>query len=848
MLGSFFYIADQTKNGTKNQKVIKDNSNKPKNSKNQNDSNNFNKKAIHLIVNLNNYKTIADTLNSPVEKITFQQMDGKLICDFLLNKEVINKIKSLNNEKPIEKIVFEKGDVDDNNLSKVLNSLYNDEFFEKLVINNCSSYEALTKSKFNVEVIENDMGGNPNPGDLIRNIMMGMFGQAPGGNPNDKKQSLLEKIRDHIRLMDPVIKTYFEDLYRKVTQGNSKMNVEGNDDQNLQRLQLVLKLPTFKPPVLLKSTNVSPEEYNNNFLEMRDLLKRLMDKLIIGMNEIKESVIESLLKIISEHKDATVNNDPYVFPSTVYCFVGQPGVGKTSFGKAVAGTMALIDLIDEYYKYGTIFNEEVLHIIDQKKMKITKEEEALIKKRKLTESVKILLIKQAVSIREYYVANLKLNEEKDSAAVLGFAQTYKNSKTGKIIDVIAKDIGYFPDFVDGTPRKRFACVFIGDEIDKFCDRNGVNISNDFLSIVDSNRQTYVDSFLQFPIDLRKIWMCFTSNSEETLSAPLKNRFNMTVIPSFMESEKIVLAKKFFADLIEDDMPAQGIPEDSIKVDDSAIQQIIKWFGRSTSGIRDVQKAIESIWLNAVATYKKTKKPIKITSNNLDSFISSSMYGKMNLEDDSKFVNRKGNVICYIRNKHHELKETRIIISAYELKNMYGSLSLLGGAGDVSERYPINAERYIEHFIQSVVYQLPLHLTSSVRNALNRGHHTIYVKDEFYIKDVNEFILHSVIGLFSYIKKQPVNPHVAVLASVDNQGFLTGTENVIEKLKFVLSSNNGRINQIILSKNEEKYLRIINDLIKSDAKSQKVKITFVEDIKGVLDIVLPSTADEGSSNT
>ncbi len=131
--------------------------------------------------------------------------------------------------------------------------------------------------------------------------------------------------------------------------------------------------------------------------------------------------------------------------------------------------------------------------------------------------------------REY--VSIALGGLSDEAELRGHRRTYVGSKPGRLITALAKCESMNP-------------VILLDEIDKISSSKG-DPSAALLEILDKEQNSsFIDRYLEVPVDLSKCIFICTCNDLDLLSAPLKDRLQQIVFKEYTPEEKIEIYTKF----------------------------------------------------------------------------------------------------------------------------------------------------------------------------------------------------------------------------------------------------------------------------------------------------------------
>lgn len=203
----------------------------------------------------------------------------------------------------------------------------------------------------------------------------------------------------------------------------------------------------------------------------------------------------------------------------ILCFVGPPGVGKTSIGKSIARA-----LNRQYYRFS--------------------------------------------------VGGLT-----DVAEIKGHRRTYVGALPGRIIQALKKCQTENP-------------LILIDEVDKIGRGHQGDPSSALLELLDPEQNnSFLDHYMDVPVDLSKVLFVCTANMTDTIPRPLLDRMEMIELSGYVADEKMAIAERYLSPAAKE---LSGLKEVDVSLETGAIEELIKSYCRE-SGVRNLKKQIEKVY-------------------------------------------------------------------------------------------------------------------------------------------------------------------------------------------------------------------------------------------------------------
>ncbi|KAL0944277.1 Lon protease-like protein, mitochondrial [Colletotrichum truncatum] len=235
----------------------------------------------------------------------------------------------------------------------------------------------------------------------------------------------------------------------------------------------------------------------------------VLDEDHYGLKDVKDRILEFI----------AVGKLRGTVEGKIICFVGPPGVGKTSIGKSIARA-----LNRQYYRFS--------------------------------------------------VGGLT-----DVAEIKGHRRTYVGALPGRIIQALKKCQTENP-------------LILIDEIDKIGRGYQGDPSSALLELLDPEQNSsFLDHYMDVPVDLSKVLFVCTANMTDTIPRPLLDRMELIQLSGYVADEKKAIADRYLAPAAKE---AAGLKNADVKLSEEAIEELIKSYARE-SGVRNLKKQIEKVY-------------------------------------------------------------------------------------------------------------------------------------------------------------------------------------------------------------------------------------------------------------
>lgn len=182
--------------------------------------------------------------------------------------------------------------------------------------------------------------------------------------------------------------------------------------------------------------------------------------------------------------------------------------------------------------------------------------------------------------REYY--RFSVGGMSDVAEIKGHRRTYVGALPGRMIQALKKCQTENP-------------LILIDEVDKLSRGYQGDPAAALLEMLDPEQNnSFLDHYLDVPVDLSKVLFVCTANMTDTIPRPLLDRMETIELSGYVSDEKMAIAETYLAPAAKE---LSGLKDADVVLEKSAIQELINKYCRE-SGVRNLKKQIEKVYRKA----------------------------------------------------------------------------------------------------------------------------------------------------------------------------------------------------------------------------------------------------------
>lgn len=387
--------------------------------------------------------------------------------------------------------------------------------------------------------------------------------------------------------------------------------------------------------------------------------------------------------------------------------------------------------------------------------------------------------------------------------ITGVDPTFSDAAPGEIVRAINYTDSFYP-------------LIILDEIDKVgrSTEHG-DPQNALLEVLDTNRSSFRDRFLNIPLDLSNFVFIATANDLSDISPILSDRLEIIEIGGYNKE----LKKKILTEQIIPHITAAIIdsPDRTIYIDDSAVESIISKYS-VTPGVRELYDATDRICRRANRQYKINHRKVVVTAGNLETYLGKPK--RLGFERDGMPIVGSANTAVLISTKYAKV----VAVQAKVLEGN-GAVICTGGIEGFAKEAVRIATSLIRHYSSELGISLEYF-----------SHKDIHVHSEYHplIKSNSCVSLAVFVAIISNIFKKKVSLGHLFAGELQLDGSIRYVANINEFLDAAIESN---LNTAYIACDN---ITVDKDLIAT--YQDKINIVPLTNITELIDLVLNKEED------
>ena len=149
-----------------------------------------------------------------------------------------------------------------------------------------------------------------------------------------------------------------------------------------------------------------------------------------------------------------------------------------------------------------------------------------------------------------------------------------------------------------------------DEVDKLTHENRGDPASALLEVLDPEQNnTFVDHYIEVPVDLSQVMFVATANRQDTIPWALADRMEIIELPGYTRDEKKSIAREF---LIPKQLSEHGLTPERLEFPIEAIEFIVDGYTRE-AGVRNLERQVASV-CRAVAVRLADGEDVYVTAD------------------------------------------------------------------------------------------------------------------------------------------------------------------------------------------------------------------------------------------
>lgn len=385
----------------------------------------------------------------------------------------------------------------------------------------------------------------------------------------------------------------------------------------------------------------------------------------------------------------------------------------------------------------------------------------------------------ATAMKRNYV-RVSLGGVRDEADIRGHRKTYVGAMPGRIVNALIQAKVNNP-------------LVLLDEIDKLTRDAHGDPTSALLEVLDGEQnKSFRDHFVELPFDLSNCFFIATANTLDTIPRPLIDRMEIIEIKIYTKREKMSIAKNH---LIAKQLKRHGLNKRNLKIDDSALEEIIDFYTRE-AGVRNLERTIASLCRKAAHEIVSSgAKSVKIDASNISKYLGERKFLPERIEECNEIGTVNG--LAYT-----ELGGDMLKIEVASLDGT-GKVELTGSLGEVMKESAHIAISYVRSIAREYGIPTDFYKTQDIH---------IHAPEGAVPKDGPSAGVTMVTALVSELAKIPVRRDVAMTGEITLRGKVLAIGGLKEK---TMAAYNAGVKTVLIPYDNLKDLNDIDPLAREN---------------------------------
>jgi ATP-dependent Lon protease len=396
-------------------------------------------------------------------------------------------------------------------------------------------------------------------------------------------------------------------------------------------------------------------------------------------------------------------------------------------------------------------------------------------------------------------ARISLGGMRDEAEIRGHRRTYVGALPGRIIQTLRRVESRNP-------------VIMLDELDKV----GADFRGDpaaaLLEVLDpAQNNTFTDHYLDLPFDLSRVLFLTTANWLEPVHPALRDRLEVIELPSYTESEKLQIAKRY---LLPRQLEEHGLTKQDVRIPDATLRRVIHDYTRE-AGVRQLERELAALSRKAtrrIVSDGHVGKPLVMAPESLKDYLGAAKFVNETAETIKEFGIATGLAWTPVGGEILFIEATRMPGK--------GGLLLTGSLGEVMKESAQTAVSYL----RSQAKSLGIDMADYAKYDLH-----IHVPAGATPKDGPSAGVTVLAALASLLARRRVRSDVAMTGEISLRGRVMRVGGIKEK---VLAAARFGIKQVILPEQNRADWSEVPEEVRL-----KLKVHFIRHISELLPLAL-----------